>query len=174
MAHTYSHLYNISAIGLRFFTVYGPWGRPDMAPMIFTKAILSKEPIQIFNHGEMSRSFTYIKDIIEIIIKLINKPAIPDFKFDRSNPNPATSWSAHRIFNIGNENPIKLLDFIKLIEDELGIKSVKEFKEMQPGDVEHTFSDCTSIKDWIGDTYQTPLKEGIKDFINWYKKFYNY
>ena len=168
MAHTYSHLYNIPSIGLRFFTVYGPWGRPDMAPMIFTKAILSKEPIQIFNNGEMSRSFTYVKDVIEII------PATADNKFDRSNPNTATSWSVHRIFNIGNEKPIRLLDFIKLIEEELGIKSLKEFKEMQPGDVQHTFSDCTSIRNWIGETNQTPLKKGIKDFISWYKKFYNY
>ena len=174
MAHTYSHLYDIPATGLRFFTVYGPWGRPDMAPMIFTKAILSGEPIKVFNHGKMSRSFTYVEDVIEIIFKLINKPAIPDNKFEKSNPNPSTSWCSHRIFNLGNDNSIPLLDFIKAIEDELGIKSSKIFDDMQLGDVSNTCADSTSIKDWIGESYQTPLKRGIKKFLNWYKEFYKY
>tara|TARA_B100000161_G_C33216651_1_gene266608 strand:- start:8 stop:532 length:525 start_codon:yes stop_codon:yes gene_type:complete len=174
MAHTYSHLYDIPATGLRFFTVYGPWGRPDMAPMLFTKAILSKEPIKIFNNGNMSRSFTYIDDIIEIIYKLINKPSTPDDKFKRDNPNPSTSWNSHRIFNLGNENSIKLLDFVKLLEEELGIDSLKEYKEMQPGDVQHTSSDSSSLIDWIGAIDYTPLKKGIKKFIHWYKDFYKY
>ena len=174
MAHTYSHLYGLSCIGLRFFTVYGPWGRPDMAPMIFTKAILSKEPIKIFNHGNMSRSFTYIDDIIEIIYKLISKPATPDNKFNRYEPNPATSWNCHRIFNLGNENSIKLIDFIKLLEDELGIESIKEYHDMQLGDVQNTSSDCSALIEWIGSTKYTSIEKGIKEFINWYKSYYNY
>ena len=159
--------------GLRFFTVYGPWGRPDMAPMIFTKAILSKEPINVFNNGNMSRSFTYIDDIVETIYKLISKPATPDDKFSRYNPDPSTSWTCHRIFNIGNENSINLLYFIKLLEDELGIKSIKLYQDMQPGDVHKTSSDGSSLKDWIGSTKNTSIEKGIKEFINWYKDFYN-
>jgi len=174
LAHTYSHLYDISATGLRFFTVYGPWGRPDMAPMIFTKAILSKKPIKIFNYGKMSRSFTYIDDITNIIYKLINKPATPDKNFDKNKPNPSTSWCSHRIFNIGSENSIKLLDFIKLLEDELGMKSEKEYIDMQLGDVQHTYSECTLIKEWVGSYNNTSIRKGIKDFINWYKYFYSY
>ena len=174
MAHTYCHLYNIKAIGMRFFTVYGPLGRPDMAPMIFTKAILSREPIKIFNNGNMSRSFTYIDDVIEIIYKLINKPATPDHKFNRNKPNPSTSWNCHRIFNVGNKNSIKLLDFIKLLEEELGIKSLKRYEDMQLGDVQDTFADCSSLIDWIGPTNCTSLQKGIKEFINWYKVFYKY
>ena len=174
MAHTYSHLYNIPAIGLRFFTVYGPWGRPDMAPMIFAKAISQKKPIKIFNHGQMSRSFTYIDDIVDMVFKLIDKPAIPDESFDRINPNPSTSWNSHRILNLGNENNVKLLDFIELIEVELGIEAIKIFEKMQPGDVQHTSSDSSSIKELIGDTSQTSLKTGIKLFIKWFKEFYRY
>ena len=172
MAHSYSHLFGLSCTGLRFFTVYGPWGRPDMAPMIFTKAILSNEPIKIFNNGDMSRSFTYIDDIIEMTCKLINKPATPDYKFNRNNPNPSTSWNNHRIFNLGNENSIKLPDFIKLLEDELEIESLKQFENMQPGDVQNTASNCSSLKEWIGFTDYTPLKKGVKYFIKWYKDFY--
>jgi UDP-glucuronate 4-epimerase len=174
MAHSYSHLYNIPATGLRLFTVYGPWGRPDMAPMIFTKAILSQQPIKVFNNGNMSRSFTYINDIIEIIYKLINKPATSDYKFNPNNPNPSTSRNCHRIFNLGNENSIKLLDFIQLLEKEIGIESIKEFKDMQPGDVQNTSSDSSYLSDWIGSTTYTSIKKGIKEFINWYKDFYKY
>ena len=174
MAHTYCHLYKLKAIGMRFFTVYGPWGRPDMAPMIFTKAILSGEPIRIFNYGNMSRSFTYIDDIIEIIYKLIKKPATSDHKFNRNKPNPSTSWNCHRIFNVGNEKPVKLLDFVHLLEDELGIKALKEFEDMQLGDVEDTSSDSSSLRHWIGPTKNTSIKIGIKEFINWYKYFYKY
>ncbi len=174
MAHSYSHLYGLSCTGLRFFTVYGPWGRPDMAPMIFTKAILSNEPIKIFNNGDMSRSFTYIDDVIEMTCKLINKPATPDYKFNRNNPNPSTSWNCHRIFNLGNERSIKLLDFIKLLEDELEIESLKEFEEMQPGDVQNTSSNTSSLNEWIGLTEYTSLRNGVKYFIDWYKDFYNY
>ncbi len=172
MAHTYSHLYGIACTGLRFFTVYGPWGRPDMAPMIFTKAILSRESIRIFNNGNMSRSFTYIDDIIEIICKLINKPATPDNEFNRDLPNPSTSWNSHRIFNLGNEKSINLLDFIHFLEDELGIESLKEYEDMQAGDVINTSSDCSSLKKWIGPIEYTSVNKGIKEFIKWYKSYY--
>ncbi len=174
MAHTYSHLYNIPSIGLRFFTVYGPWGRPDMAPMIFAKAILTREPIKVFNKGYMSRSFTYINDVIEIIYKLINKPATPNSNFDRNNPDPSTSWNNHRIFNLGNENTIELLEFIQLLENELGIKSLRNYEDMQPGDVQNTSADCSSLKDWIGEFKYTSAKIGIEHFINWYKDYYKY
>ncbi len=174
MAHTYSHLYKIPSIGLRFFTVYGPWGRPDMAPMIFADAILSKKPINVFNQGNMSRSFTFINDVIEIMYKLLSKPATADINFDRNNPNPSKSWNNYRIFNLGNEHSINLLEFIKLLESELGIESKKIYKEMQPGDVQHTYSDSSSLKDWIGGVEYTSAKIGVKHFINWYKKYYKY
>ena len=174
MAHTYSHLYNLPAIGLRFFTVYGPWGRPDMAPMIFARAILKKQPIRLFNNGEMSRSFTYIDDIIEIIYKLISKPATPDNDFDRNNPNPSTSWNCHRIFNLGNESSIKLLDFVQLLENELDIKSLRKYEDMQLGDVKHTSSDSSSLKQWIGEIEYTSIQNGVKHFINWFKYYYKY
>ena len=172
MAHTYSHLYNIPSTGLRFFTVYGPWGRPDMAPMIFAEAIISRKPIKVFNQGNMSRSFTYINDVIEIMYNLINKPATSNSNFDRNNPEPSTSWNNHRIFNLGNENSIKLLEFIQLLENELGIESIRKYEDMQPGDVQHTSSDCTSLKDWIGEIDYTSIKKGVKHFINWYKDYY--
>ncbi len=174
LAHTYSHLYGISCTGLRFFTVYGPWGRPDMAPMIFTKAIINKKPLKIFNYGNMSRSFTFIDDVIENLIKLIYKPATPNKLFDTDNPDSSTSWSPHRIFNLGNENSIKLIDFIQLLEKELGTESIREYKEMQPGDVQNTSSDSSSLRDWIGVTKNTPIEKGIKEFVNWYKDFYQY
>ena len=174
MAHAYSHLYNLPATGMRFFTVYGSLGRPDMAPMIFTKAILSRTPIKIFNHGNMSRSFTYIEDIIEIIYKLIKHPALPDKNFDRAYPNPATSWNNHRIFNIGNEESINLIDFIEALESAIGIKAIKSFQDMQPGDVQHTSSNSSLIKDWIGIVPKTSLKDGIKTFVDWYREFYNF
>ncbi len=145
-----------------------------MAPMIFTKAILSNKPIKIFNNGKMSRSFTYINDIVDIIFRLILKPAIPDYEFDRNKPNPSTSWSSHRIFNIGNETPIRITNFIELLEDELGIEAKKKYEDMQPGDVQHTSSDCSSLREWIGSIDYTSNKLGIKAFINWYKDFYNF
>ena len=174
MAHVYSNLYNLPATGMRFFTVYGALGRPDMAPMIFTKAILSRTPLKIFNHGDMSRSFTYIEDIIEIIYKLIKHPALPDKNFDRDYPNPATSWNSHRIFNIGNEESINLIDFIEALESEIGMKAIKIFRDMQSGDVQHTSSNSSLIKDWVGIVPKTSLKDGIKKFVNWYKEFYNF
>ena len=174
MAHTYSHLYNIPSTGLRFFTVYGPWGRPDMAPMIFAEAILSRKPIKVYNQGNMSRSFTYINDVIDIMYNLINKPATANSNFDRNNPEPSTSWNSHRIFNLGNENSINLLEFIKLMENKLGIVSIKKYEEMQPGDVQYTSSDCSSLKDWIGEFNYTSAKLGVEHFVNWYKDYYKY
>tara|TARA_B100000212_G_scaffold54060_1_gene35592 strand:+ start:4656 stop:5684 length:1029 start_codon:yes stop_codon:yes gene_type:complete len=173
MAHAYSHLYGLSCTGLRFFTVYGPWGRPDMAPMIFADAIINQKPLKIFNHGKMSRSFTYIDDILDVIIKLIDKPAIPDKSFNTNKPNISSSWCSNRIFNIGNDNSIKLIDFISHLEKELGKKAIKEYYPMQQGDVANTLSDNKLISEWIINSPKTSVNEGIKKFINWYKKYYN-
>ena len=171
-AHTYSHIYDLPITGMRFFTVYGPWGRPDMAPMIFAKSIYLKKPIKIFNHGEMSRSFTYIDDVIESIQRLIQKPANSDDTFDKHKPNPATSWCPHRIFNIGNNKSVGLEEFISLLEKEIGIKAIKEYKDMQVGDVKRTLADNRMLKKWIGDLPNTPLEVGIKKFVFWYRDFY--
>ena len=157
---------------MRFFTVYGPWGRPDMAPMIFIKSILSKEPIKIFNFGNMSRSFTYIDDVVESIERLIKKPAISDEHFDKKNPNPSTSWSPHRIFNIGNNKSVKLEDFISCLEEEIGIKAIRTYSEMQPGDVKETLADNSLLVSWVGLSPETSLKKGINEFVTWYKNFY--
>tara|TARA_Y100001968_G_scaffold163546_1_gene149617 strand:+ start:14159 stop:15181 length:1023 start_codon:yes stop_codon:yes gene_type:complete len=173
IAHTYSHLYNIPSTGLRFFTVYGPWGRPDMALFLFTKAILEREPIKIFNNGNMIRDFTYIDDITESIIRLIKKKPLPTKDFDFYHPNPSTSWAPHNIFNIGNSKPIELMDYIKAIEDELKIEAIKEYLPMQPGDVEITSADTTRLQDWIGFKPKTTISYGINKFISWYKKYYN-
>ena len=172
LAHSYSHIYSIPATGLRFFTVYGPWGRPDMSLFLFTKSILEGEPIKVFNHGNMTRDFTYIDDIVESIMRLLKKPPIQDKYFDTSNPNPDTSWAPHRIFNIGNSTPESLIDYIKAIEDNLGIKAKKELLPLQPGDVPSTFSDCTSLESYINYKPNTSIKDGIKKFISWYRKFY--
>jgi len=174
MAHTYSHLYNIPATGLRFFTVYGPWGRPDMALFLFTKAILNSEPINIFNNGKMIRDFTYIDDIVESLFRLSKKPARSDLGFDKTKPKASTSWAPHRIFNIGNSNPIKLIDYIKAIEEELGIKAQKIMRDMQPGDVEATSANTAKLEDWINFKPQTSVKFGVKKFINWYKNYYGF
>ena len=173
MAHSYSHLYGLSCTGLRFFTVYGPWGRPDMAPMIFANAIINKKPLKIFNHGNMSRSFTFIDDVIEILMKFLDKPAIPDKLFNTINPNSSTSWSAHRIFNIGDNKSIKITQFINFLERELGLKAIKEFKNMQKGDIVNTLSDNRILEEWIGTYPKTPLNIGIKKFIDWYLQYYN-
>ena len=173
IAHTYSHLYNIPTTGLRFFTVYGPWGRPDMAPMIFADAIINEKPIKVFNFGRMSRSFTYIDDVIEAIGKLIEKPALPDKDFNKFYPNPSTSWNPYRVFNIGNHNSINLMDFISTMEKELGKNSIREFAEMQDGDVKDTVADNSKIMNWIGDIKETSLSTGVKKFVTWYKSFYN-
>jgi UDP-glucuronate 4-epimerase len=173
-AHTYSHLYNIPATGMRFFTVYGPWGRPDMAPMIFANSIFSRKPIKVFNFGKMSRSFTYIDDVIDSIERLIQKPPSIDKKFDKKKPRPDSSWCPHRIFNIGNNESIKLEEFIYLLEKEIGKNAIKQYEDIKPGDVKETKSDNSILKEWIGDCPKTPLDQGINKFINWYKNFYNF
>ncbi len=173
MAHSYSHLYNIPCTGLRFFTVYGPWGRPDMSPMIFADAIINEKPLKIFNHGNMSRSFTFIDDVVEVIIRLIHKPALPDKSFNTDNPKPSTSWGPNMIFNVGNPNSIKLLEFINCLESEIGTKAIKEFESMQKGDVIDTLSDKKILEEWIGSFPETPLNEGIKNFLDWYINYYS-
>ena len=172
MAHTYSHLFNINTTGLRFFTVYGPWGRPDMAPMIFTKSILNNKTIKIFNHGNMFRDFTYIDDVVEIVSRLVKKPAIPSTDFDRKNPKPSVSWAPYKIFNIGNNKLISLIEFISILEKEIGIEAKKEFIEMQDGDVPSTLADNQLVADWTGYKPKTPLNKGIKKFVTWYLSFY--
>ena len=172
MAHTYSHLYSLPCTGLRFFTVYGPWGRPDMALFLFTKAILAGEPIKIFNHGNMMRDFTYIDDIVESLVRLIEKPAKPLNSFNKKDPDPSKSWSPHLIFNIGNSSPIKLMEYIEAIESSLNLTAKKEFHPMQPGDVASTSADTSELEKWTGFKPNTPVKEGVNNFVQWYRSFY--
>ena len=172
MAHSYSHLYGLPATGLRFFTVYGPWGRPDMALFLFTKSILDGKPIKVYNHGQMIRDFTYVDDIAESLFRIIYKPAIPDKTFDTDNPNPSTSWASHMIYNIGNSKPISLLTYINAIETCLKIKSKKEFLPLQLGDVPSTSSNCTELESWIGFKPQTSVYDGVAKFVEWYREFY--
>ena len=173
IAHAYSHLYKIPTTGLRFFTVYGPWGRPDMALFLFTKSILNNKPIKVFNKGYMARDFTYINDINESIFRLLNKP--PKSLESNNNKiitNPSESWAPFQIFNIGNSNPIQLLDFIEVLEEKLGIKALKEFLPMQQGDVEETISDTSKLEEYINFKPTTTIKNGISEFVDWYKEFY--
>ena len=172
MAHTYSHLYNIPTTGLRFFTVYGPWGRPDMALFLFTKAILNGQKIKVFNQGNMIRDFTYIDDIVESLYRLIFKIAKPDENFDTKNPKLSSSWAPYRIFNIGNSKPVQLMDYINALEKTIGVPAIKEFLPMQPGDVPATSADTSALEDWIGFKPNTSIEDGIERFVNWYKKFY--
>jgi len=172
MAHTYSHLYGLPATGLRFFTVYGPWGRPDMAPMLFAKAILAGEPIRVFNQGRMRRDFTYIDDIVSGVIACADKPATPDPGFDTSAPDPATSWAPHRLFNIGNSQPVELLRFIELLEQTLGRAAIKNFQPMQPGDLEATAADTSLLEAWVGFRPSTPIEVGVERFALWYLHTY--
>ncbi len=173
MAHTYSHLYGIPTIGLRFFTVYGPFGRPDMALSIFSKAIIENKPIQIFNGGDMLRDFTYIDDIVNGIKKMIEKPAQKNVKWSSENPTTSSSSAPYKIYNIGNNNPIKLLDFIEKIELFLGKKAIKEFLPMQPGDVKETYADVSELIEDFDYKPNTPIETGIKKFIDWYKNYYD-
>ncbi len=172
MAHTYSHLYGIPATGLRFFTVYGPWGRPDMAPMLFAKAILSGEAIKVFNYGQMQRDFTYIDDITEGIFRCCYKPATMNKGFDPFKPDPSTAAAPHRLFNIGNSKPTNLLRFIELLEQALDREAIKDFQPMQPGDVVATAADTSALESWIGFQPNTKIEEGIKKFASWYQSFY--
>ncbi len=172
MAHTYSHLYGLPATGLRFFTVYGPWGRPDMALFLFTDAMLKGKPIKVFNKGDMVRDFTFIDDIIESLVRLIDKPATPDQTFDPQNPNPSSSWCPHRIFNIGNSDPTPLMEYIEAIENSLGVKAIKEFLPIQPGDVPATSADTSLLNEWISFKPNTPVQVGVSRFVSWYRNFY--
>ena len=173
MAHTYSHLYGIPTTGLRFFTVYGPWGRPDMALFLFTKAIIAGQPIKIFNNGNMIRDFTYIDDIVESVSRVIYKVASPDKKFNTLAPNPSTSFAPYKIFNIGNSTPTPLMDYIYAIEDALDMTAIKEYLPMQDGDVQATSADTKLLEDWIGFKPNTSVEEGVSKFIHWYREFYN-
>ncbi len=172
MAHSYSHLYDIPSIGLRFFTVYGPWGRPDMALFLFAKSIIENKPIQVFNNGKMLRDFTYIEDIVESIYLLIKKPVRKDSNFDKFNPDPSKSWAPYKVFNIGNSDPVPLMEYVYALEEVLGTKANIEYLPMQPGDVEATFADTTLLESYIGFKPKTKIKDGIKKFIEWYKVFY--
>ena len=171
MAHTYSHLYGFPATGLRFFTVYGPWGRPDMAPMLFARAILAGEPIKVFNYGKMQRDFTYIDDIVEGVIRCCDKPATVNPDFDPLQPDPATAAAPHRVFNIGNSQPTELLRFIEVMENCLGYKALKDMQPMQPGDVVSTAADTQALQDWVGFAPSTPLEVGVSRFTDWYLRY---
>ncbi len=173
MAHTYSHLYGLSATGLRFFTVYGPWGRPDMAPMLFARAILAGEPIKVFNHGKMQRDFTYIDDIVEGVLRCCDKPATTNSNFDPFQPDPATAAAPHRVFNIGNSQPTELMRFIEVMEQALGCEAIKDLQPMQPGDVVATAADTTALEEWVGFSPSTPIELGVERFAQWYRSFYN-
>ena len=172
MAHTYSNLFDIPTTGLRFFTVYGPWGRPDMALFLFTEAMLNDEPIKVFNHGNMERDFTYIDDIVEGIKRLIPKPPAPNPDWTGDDPDPATSFAPYRIFNIGNSSPVHLMDFITEIENQLGIKAEKNMLPMQPGDVPKTWADVDDLFEYINFKPQVGVKEGIRNFVGWYKRYF--
>jgi UDP-glucuronate 4-epimerase len=172
MAHTYSHLYQIPTTGLRFFTVYGPWGRPDMAPILFTKAILAGKPIDVFNHGKMRRDFTYIDDIVEGIARVIQKIPQPNPLWTGDRPDPSSSKAPYKIYNIGNSQPVELLNFIETIESCLGKKAQKNFLPMQPGDVVATYADVDDLMRDVGFKPQTSLQTGISQFIEWYLNYY--
>ena len=172
MAHTYSHLYNLPCTGLRFFTVYGPWGRPDMALFLFTKAILENKPIQVFNHGKMQRDFTYIDDIVEGVVRVINAVPVPNPKWSGDAPDPGTSYKPYRIFNIGNNNPVELTRFIEAIEKALGKEAEKELMDIQPGDVAATYANIDDLYNAVGFRPETSIEEGIGKFIEWYREYY--
>ena len=172
MAHSYSHLYRLPVTGLRFFTVYGPWGRPDMAPFLFARAILAGEPIQVFNHGHLQRDFTFIDDIVEGVVRAADQPATPDPLFDAACPDPATSSAPYRVFNIGNNRSVKLMDFIEALEDAIGKTAEKIFLPMQPGDVLATAASTDALDAWVGFKPATPLADGVARFVQWYRTFY--
>lgn len=172
MAHSYSSLFNLPCTGLRFFTVYGPWGRPDMALFLFTKAIIEGKPIQVFNHGKMKRDFTYIDDIVEGIIRVMNRTALPNPKWDGQSPDPGTSYAPYQLYNIGNNNPVELMRFINTIEECLGRKANMELMELQPGDVPATYADVDDLMNDVGFKPSTSIERGIREFISWYRDYY--
>ena len=172
MAHTYSHLFGIPVIGLRFFTVYGPWGRPDMALFLFTDAILREKPIQVFNHGNMERDFTYIDDIVGGIAAMVDNPPGPDLAWDPETPDPSSSSAPYRLYNIGNNNPVRLLDFISEIERATGKKAVREMMPIQPGDVEKTWADVSALVNDYAYRPNTPVRQGVDAFVQWFREYY--
>lgn len=172
MAHSYSHLFNLPTTGLRFFTVYGPWGRPDMALFLFTKSILAGEPINVFNHGNHTRDFTFVGDIVEGVMRASDQIAKPDPEWDGSRPDPATSKAPYRIFNIGNSNPIKLEAYIEAVETVLGKKAIRNLLPLQPGDVPSTFANVDRLVAAVGYKPSTPVQEGVKAFVDWYRSYY--
>ena len=172
MAHSYAHLYDLAVTGLRFFTVYGPWGRPDMAYFLFTKAILEDRPIDVFNHGRMARDFTYIDDIIDGVYRVIHHRPEPNKAWDGNDPDPATSYCRYKIYNIGNNQKVDLLRFIEILEKCLGKEAKKNFMPMQPGDVPQTFADVDDLIRDVGFRPTTPIEEGLKRFVAWYREYY--
>ena len=172
MAHTYAWLYNLPCTGLRFFTVYGPWGRPDMALFIFTKAILEDRPIAIFNHGNMKRDFTYIDDIVEGVVRVMDRAPVPDTRWNGESPDPGTSSAPYRLYNIGNNNPVELLQFVDVLETCLGKKAKKDLLPIQPGDVPETFADVDDLIEDVRFKPETPIEEGIAHFVEWYRNYY--
>ena len=172
MAHTYSHLFGLPTTGLRFFTVYGPWGRPDMALFLFTKAMLEGRAIDVFNHGRMIRDFTYVDDIAEGVVRVLDRTATADPHFDAARPNPARSNAPYRVFNIGNSAPVQLMEFIEAIESALGVTAQKNLLPMQDGDVPATFADVSALADWTGFSPATPVREGVGRFVGWYRDYF--
>jgi UDP-glucuronate 4-epimerase len=173
MAHSYSHLYGLPTTGLRFFTVYGPWGRPDMSPSLFAGAILRGESIDVFNQGKMQRDFTYIDDIVEGVVRVLDHVATPDPEFSTDAPDPGTSYAPYRLYNIGNHEPVELMTFIETIERAAGKPAVKNFLPMQAGDVVATYADVAALKQAVGFEPKTPLAEGIEKFVTWYRAYYH-
>ena len=172
MAHTYSHLFALPTTGLRFFTVYGPWGRPDMALFLFTKAILEGRPIDVFNHGQMRRDFTFVDDIAEGVIRVLDHVAAPDPQYLSDTPDPGTSHAPFRVFNIGNHQPVPLLDFIACIERALGRKATMNLMPLQDGDVPATYADVDALRNWTGFVPATPIETGVQRFVEWYRSYY--
>ncbi len=172
MAHTYSHLFRLPTTGLRFFTVYGPWGRPDMALFLFTKAILAGRPIDVFNHGRMRRDFTYIDDIAEGVIRVLDRPPVPDPSFDPMDPDPASSDAPYRVLNIGNNQPVELMGYIETLERALGRTAIKNFLPLQDGDVPATYADTSDLKALTGFSPATSVEDGVGSFVEWYRGYY--
>lgn len=172
MAHTYSHLYRLPTTGLRFFTVYGPWGRPDMALFKFTKAILASEPIPVFNHGKHRRDFTYVDDIVEGVIRVLDRPAMPNPAWDGAHPDAGTSLAPWRVYNIGNNQPVELMDYIAALESALGKKAAMNMLPLQPGDVPDTYADVTDLVSQFDYKPSTPVTKGVADFVAWYRRYF--
>jgi UDP-glucuronate 4-epimerase len=172
MAHAYSHLFGLPTSGLRFFTVYGPWGRPDMALFLFTKAMLEGRPIDVFNNGDMQRDFTYIDDVVESVVRVLDSPAQPDAGFDPADPSPASAAAPFRVLNVGNQDPVKLMVYIEALEQALGVKAKKNFLPMQSGDVAATYADTALLRSALGFAPATPVASGIRRFVEWYRSYY--